>query len=89
MAVTICNVTCAYPAPTGEGTSARGVRRRTSISSYVANPSRPIWIVDRAPGPCRYSCRNGGQGAAVTAYSNTWALGRLKPGAHGPLRLGE
>ena len=33
------------------------------------------------PGACRYSCRSGGPGGAVTAYSNTWALGPLKPGA--------
>ncbi len=39
-----------------------------------------MWIVDRAPGRCGYSCKTGGPGAAVTAYSNTWALGALKPG---------
>jgi hypothetical protein len=47
----------------------------------LASRSRPVWIVDRGPGPCAYSCRNGGPGSAVTAYSNTWALGALKPGA--------
>lgn len=46
----------------------------------LASRSRPIWIVDRPPGPCRYSCRQGGLGSAVTAYSNTWALGELRPG---------
>jgi hypothetical protein len=79
VAVTICNVTCAYPAPQGEGSSAAAFGSNIS-QPYVANPSRPIWIVDAAPGPCGYSCQNGGQGAAVTAYSNTWALGRLAPG---------
>jgi len=79
VAVTICNVTCAYPAPKGEGTSAAAFASNIS-QQYVANPSRPVWIVDRGPGPCRYSCHNGGAGAAVTAYSNTWALGALKPG---------
>ena len=79
VAVTICNVTCAYPAPKGEGTSAAAFGSDIG-QPYLANPSRPIWIVDRPPGPCRYSCRNGGQGAAVTAYDNTWALGRLAPG---------
>ena len=79
VAVTICNVTCAYPAPPGEGTSAAAFGHDIS-QAYVANPSRPVWIVDAAPGACRYSCRNGGAGAAVTAYSNTWALGRLAPG---------
>jgi len=34
----------------------------------LANDERPIWIVDRGP--------EGGD----TAYTNTWALGRLAPG---------
>jgi hypothetical protein len=46
----------------------------------LASHSRPVWIIDRPPGPCRYSCQSGGPGGAVTAYSNTWALGPLKPG---------
>jgi hypothetical protein len=46
----------------------------------LASQSRPVWIVDQAPGPCGYSCKTGGPGAAVTAYSNTWALGSLAPG---------
>lgn len=46
----------------------------------VASHSRPVWIVDQAPGPCGYSCKTGGPGGAVTAFSNTWALGRLEPG---------
>jgi hypothetical protein len=79
VAVTICNVTCAYPAPKGQGSSAQAFAANLN-QQYVANPSRPIWIVDRGPGACRYSCQSGGQGAAVTAYSNTWALGRLAPG---------
>lgn len=77
--MTICNVTCGFPAPKGEGTSAAAFASDISQPN-VANPSRPIWIVDRGPGACGYSCQNGGQGAAVTAYANTWALGRLKPG---------
>jgi hypothetical protein len=79
VAVTICNVTCTYPAPKGEGTSAEAFAADVSQPN-LANPSRPTWIVDRAPGPCGYSCQAGGEGAAVTAYANTWALGRLKPG---------
>ena len=79
VAVTICNVTCAYPAPQGEGTSAAAFGADIG-QQYVANPSRPVWIVDAAPGPCSYSCKSGGPGGAVTAYSNTWALGRLAPG---------
>jgi hypothetical protein len=46
----------------------------------LASHSRPVWIVNRGPGRCGYSCQQGGAGAAVTAYSNTWALGPLKPG---------
>ncbi len=46
----------------------------------LASHSRPVWIVDRPPGPCQYSCASGGPGGAVTAYSNTWALGALAPG---------
>jgi hypothetical protein len=81
LAVTICNTSCTYPAPPGQGTSAAAFAQNIALRN-VANPSRPIWIVDRPPGPCLYSCRNGGQGSYVTAYSNTWALGhRLLPGA--------
>jgi hypothetical protein len=47
----------------------------------LASHSRPIWIIDRPPGPCTFSCLAGGPGGAVTAYSNTWALGELAPGA--------
>jgi hypothetical protein len=34
----------------------------------LADPSRPVWILDKGP--------TGGD----TAYTNTWALGRLAPG---------
>jgi hypothetical protein len=47
----------------------------------LASRSRPVWIVDKPPGPCQYSCQTGGPGGAVTAYTNTWTLGALKPGA--------
>jgi hypothetical protein len=79
LAVTICNVTCAYPAPPGEGTSAQAFAADVNEQN-LANPSRPVWIVDQAPGYCGYSCSSA-LGAAVTAYSNTWALGTLEPGA--------
>ena len=79
VAVTICNVTCDYPAPKGEGTSAAAFAAQVN-QPYLANSSRPTWIVDRGPGPCDFSCHNGGAGAGVTAYSNTWALGALRPG---------
>jgi hypothetical protein len=79
VAVTICNVSCAYPAPKGEGSSASAFAANIDQPN-VANPSRPNWIVEQGPGRCGYSCRDGGQGSGVTAYSNTWALGRLRPG---------
>ncbi len=79
LAVTLCNVTCAYPGANGNGTSVQAFAQSDN-QPYLANSSRPIWIVDRGPGPCGYSCHNGGRGAYVTAYANTWAAGRLKPG---------
>lgn len=45
-----------------------------------ASRSRPVWVVDRAPGPCQFSCQNSGPGGDATAYSNTWAMGKLAPG---------
>ena len=39
-----------------------------SEQAGLADPQRPVWIVDDSP--------RGG----VTAYTNTWALGRLAPG---------
>jgi hypothetical protein len=53
----------------------------TGSTQGLASRSRPVWVVDRPPGPCQFSCKAGGPGGAVTAYSNTWALGALKPGA--------
>lgn len=46
----------------------------------LASRSRPIWIITQAPGPCGYSCKKRGPGGAATAYTNTWALGKLAPG---------
>jgi hypothetical protein len=40
-----------------------------SQQAGLADPERPVWIVDEGP--------TGG----TTAYTNTWALGRLAPGA--------
>jgi hypothetical protein len=85
VAVTICNVTCAYPAPAGEGTDAAAFADDLQQTG-LANPSRPIWIVDTPPGACNVGCQpgstagSGSPGGAVTAYSNTWALGPLAPG---------
>ena len=41
---------------------------RASEQSGLSDPNRPVWIVDDGP--------RGG----VTAYTNTWALGRIPPG---------
>jgi hypothetical protein len=84
VAVTICNVTCAFPAPAGEGTSAAAFSENLEMAG-LAHPSRPVWVVDHPPGPCNSGCDansssgGGGPGGAVTAYSNTWALGPLPP----------
>jgi hypothetical protein len=84
VAVTICNTTCRYsPAALarGWGTSVQAFAQRLNMPGLASN-SRPVWIVDQAPNPhnyCAYSCQQGGPGGAVTAYSNTWALGELKP----------
>lgn len=85
VAVTICNVTCAYPAPAGEGTSAAAFAENLQMQG-LAHASRPVWVLDNPPGPCDSGCSansstgGGGPGGAVTAYSNTWALGRLPAG---------
>jgi hypothetical protein len=66
------------------GTSAQAfgtvIQANATGHPILATRSRPVWIVDQAPGPCGYSCHNRGPGAGATAYSNTWALGRLAPG---------
>ncbi|MBV9837314.1 MAG: hypothetical protein JO156_04300 [Solirubrobacterales bacterium] len=81
LAVTICNLSCSSTAPRAEGTSAQAFAEDQNVQ-YLANPSRPVWVVDQAPGPCNYSCQSGGAGSDATAYSNTWALGKpLKPGS--------
>lgn len=79
VAVTICNVTCRYPAPVGEGTSVAAFAQYLQMPG-LANHSRQVWIIDRPPGLCGYSCVNGGGGAAFSADANTWAMGALKPG---------
>jgi hypothetical protein len=65
------------------GTAVQAFGRHVSMPG-LASHSRPVWIVDRPPGPCSgasgYSCQNGGPGGAATAYANTWAMGRLPPG---------
>ena len=62
------------------GTAAQAFATLLAAQPGLASRSRPVWIINQAPGPCLYSCQQGGPGGAATAYSNTWALGRLKPG---------
>jgi hypothetical protein len=92
VAVTICNTTCRYPAPVGQGTSVAAFAQclggttgqqcsQAASSQQVGNKSRPIWVVERPPGLCRYSCINGGAGASTSYDTNTWQRGRpLPPG---------
>jgi hypothetical protein len=92
VAVTICNTTCRYPAPVGEGTSVAAFSQcvggvsgqpctQAASAQQVASKSRPIWVVERPPGLCGYSCLNGGAGANVSYAANTWQRGRpLQPG---------
>jgi hypothetical protein len=83
IAVTICNLTCAYPRPSSAGADSEAFAANIS-GQYLANSSRPTWVVEQGPGTCGFTCagggQGGGQGSGVTAYSNTWALGALKPG---------
>ena len=81
LTVTICNVTCTYPAPVGEGTSVAAFSQYFTMPG-VAYHSRPVWVVDKPPGVCSYSCAQGGAGADATADSNSWQRGApLAPGA--------
>jgi hypothetical protein len=86
IAVTVCKVTCVYSPnlPPGEGTSSAAFAS-TSTQGFLANPSRPVWVVERPPGSCQgqtgYACVSGGAGGGSSANANTWALGRLAPGA--------
>lgn len=57
----------------GAGLDAFGYR---SQQEGLADPTRPIWIVDRGP----KQFLGEGPGGGVTAYVSTWALGSLKPG---------
>jgi hypothetical protein len=63
--------------PVGEGTKAQAFAEvaagcdssaAVAASCPLADRSRPVWVVDTGPG------------GGVTAYSDTWALGRLPAG---------
>jgi len=82
VAVTICERSCAPSARPNRGTAAQAFGYDIAAAPNTADPSRPLWIVDRGPGPCHFQCNaaGGGAGGGVTASTNTWALGRLAPG---------
>ena len=61
MAVTITT----DPGKDGQAPTAFG---QAKTDSRLADPNRPVWIVDKDP--------SGGQ----SAYTNTWAVGRMFPG---------
>ena len=50
----------------------------------LAADKRPIWIIDAGPGEISHPAQTAAvspNGGGQTAYVNTWALGRLAPGA--------
>jgi hypothetical protein len=50
----------------------------------LAADKRPIWIIDAGPGDISHPAQTAAvspTGGGQTAYVNTWALGRLAPGA--------
>jgi hypothetical protein len=75
-----------------DGTSAQPFAEDINVPG-AADPSRAVWIVDQAPCPANATditpggeCaplgpggvrQTGGPGGAVTAYANTWAMGKL------------
>jgi hypothetical protein len=81
--VTIPNIAVTITDPP-YGTAAAAFGALIQPQPGLASRSRPVWVVNRPPqppsDPCGYSCAQGGLGGGVTAYSNTWALGRLAPG---------
>lgn len=82
VAVTICENSCAPSSRLNEGTSAQAFGYDITPAANTANPSRPLWIVNRAPGGCHFQCNapGGEAGGGASALANTWALGRLAPG---------
>jgi hypothetical protein len=69
---TIPNVAATVEAgdTTGESSTSGNAQAFAEVSEQagLADPSRPVWVLDAGP--------RGG----ITAYTNTWALGRLRPG---------
>ena len=76
------------PGAQGRGLERAGVRRQHQPArTWPARRGR-CGSSTAAPGALRLQLPDGGPGAAVTAYANTWALGALEAGADGALRLG-
>lgn len=63
------NVAVTVEPPTAPGRPRPDAFAAASDDERLADASRPIWIVDAGPA------------GGFTAYTNTWALGRLAPGA--------
>lgn len=82
VAVTICETSCAPSTRPNRGTAAQAFGYDIAVAANTADPSRPLWIVNRGPGACRFRCNapGGSGGGGVSAGTNTWALGRLAPG---------
>jgi hypothetical protein len=73
-----------------DGTSAQPFAEVVPLHG-AADRSRAVWVVDQPPCPAHATDKctppvpggvpqTGGAGGAVTAYSNTWAMGRLASG---------
>jgi hypothetical protein len=89
LAISVCPYTCSYTTTPGHGTSSAVFDSNVDQDS-LDNPSTPNWVVERQPGPCssgmfpslaQYNCQGGGGGAYATQDPDTWASGRLAPGA--------
>jgi hypothetical protein len=73
---------CVGPTPPAGNPNAPGTCLTVAQQQGQANISRPIWIVDRPPGGCGYSCSQGGVGGNGSAASNSWQRRTpLAPGA--------
>jgi hypothetical protein len=62
------NVAVTVESGEADQTASAAAFAEASAQPGLADPSRPVWVLDSGP--------RGG----ITAYTNTWALGLLKPG---------
>jgi hypothetical protein len=65
---TVPNVAVSVLSAEANAPAAATAFEEASSQAGLADPSRPVWVLDTGP--------RGG----VTAYTNTWALGALRPG---------